>query len=199
MHRCTQSRRCWRTHKTSTWLTWDFEEPARWNWLTVKRSSRYNRWLYIEALRFASTSFNNDGVKFHLLSCIYIQGCDADLPVVLNTTISPPIFVDSRKTAKHQNVSLSTPQHKRSNRSANSLIHSHQMHSRRSSSKGKIKGNLIMISKSKTMLKDCSIIWQLQIFDIRYNPNFEMKVKHPLFLALKFSNCFKLYHNTAVM
>jgi hypothetical protein len=47
-----------------------------------------------------STSYNNEGVKFHLVLCIYIMNEDDDSPKILNATISPPIFVDSRKSAR---------------------------------------------------------------------------------------------------
>lgn len=30
-------------------------------------------------------------------------------------------------------------------------------------------------------------------------PNIRHKVKHPVFLAIKFSNCVKIYHNTKLV
>lgn len=55
---------------------------------------------YFSTLKFESTSYNNDGVKFHLLLVLYIQGEDGEQPKVLLATISPHIFVDSRKSAR---------------------------------------------------------------------------------------------------
>lgn len=52
------------------------------------------------AIKFYSTSYNNDGVKFHLVLCIYIKNENDEIPKILNATISPPIFVDSRKSAR---------------------------------------------------------------------------------------------------
>lgn len=67
-------------------------------------------------IKFSSTSYNNDviffflselkGVKFHLIVLIYIQD-DARsraCPKILYSKISPPIFVDSRKSARDSNV-----------------------------------------------------------------------------------------------
>lgn len=55
---------------------------------------------FFTAIKFFSTSYNNEGVKFHLVLCIYIMNEDDDMPKILNATISPPIFVDSRKSAR---------------------------------------------------------------------------------------------------
>jgi len=58
------------------------------------------------AIKFSSTSYNNDGVKFHLIVLIYIQDDTRSraCPRILYSRISPPIFVDSRKSARDSNV-----------------------------------------------------------------------------------------------
>jgi hypothetical protein len=61
---------------------------------------------FFSAIKFASTSYNNEGVKFHLVLSLYIMSEDEDNPKVLNSTISPPIFVDSRKSARDSHVLL---------------------------------------------------------------------------------------------
>ena len=40
------------------------------------------------------------GVKFHLILSIYILGDGDETPKILNSSISPPVFVDSRKSAR---------------------------------------------------------------------------------------------------
>jgi hypothetical protein len=44
------------------------------------------------------------GVKFHLAICLYIMNDDDLVPKVLNSTISPAIFVDSRKSARDSHL-----------------------------------------------------------------------------------------------
>ena len=46
----------------------------------------------------------NKGVKFHLVLTLYIMNEDEEVPKVLNSTISPPIFVDSRKSARDSHL-----------------------------------------------------------------------------------------------
>lgn len=62
---------------------------------------------YFTAMKFLSTSYNNEGkyyynqgVKFYLLLVIYINNNDNEVPKILTATLSPPIFVDSRKSAR---------------------------------------------------------------------------------------------------
>lgn len=62
---------------------------------------------YFTAIKFLSTSYNNEGmqifdvgVKFYLLLLLYINPNDGEQPKILTATLSPPIFVDSRKSAR---------------------------------------------------------------------------------------------------
>ncbi len=68
---------------------------------------------FFSALKFASTSYNNEvisictlfqGVKFHLAICLYIMNEDDAVPKILNSSISPAIFVDSRKSARDSHL-----------------------------------------------------------------------------------------------
>ena len=61
---------------------------------------------FFSAIKFFSTSYNNEGVKFHLVLAIYILNDEDDTPKVLTATISPPIFVDSRKSARDAQILL---------------------------------------------------------------------------------------------
>jgi len=54
-------------------------------------------------LKFNSTSYNNDGVKFHLVVLVYIMEDQRSGPKILYSRISPPVFVDSRKSARDSN------------------------------------------------------------------------------------------------
>jgi hypothetical protein len=66
----------------------------------VGKVEMVNGQAFFSAIKFYSTSYNNEGVKFHLVLCIYIMNEEDEYPKILNATISPPIFVDSRKTAR---------------------------------------------------------------------------------------------------
>lgn len=45
--------------------------------------------VYFSAMKFSSTTYNNEGQNFHLLIVIYIQENEADKPKVLTAVISP--------------------------------------------------------------------------------------------------------------
>ena len=53
---------------------------------------------FFNGIKFASTSYNNEGVKFYLIVIIYIA--DGDDKLVVCTNVSPSIYVDSRKNNK---------------------------------------------------------------------------------------------------
>lgn len=56
---------------------------------------------FFTAMKFSSTSYNHEGVKFYLLLVLYIQpGNPTDAPKIITSIVSPPIFVDSRKSAR---------------------------------------------------------------------------------------------------
>ena len=54
-------------------------------------------------LKFDTTSYNNDGVKFHLVLIVYINDGQQRRNKILYSRISPSIFVDSRKSARDSN------------------------------------------------------------------------------------------------
>ena len=56
---------------------------------------------FFTAMKFSSTSYNHEGVKFYLLLVIFIQNNGpTDPPKIITSIVSPPIFVDSRKSAR---------------------------------------------------------------------------------------------------
>ena len=67
---------------------------------------KINGQAFFSGLKFYSTSYNNEGVKFHLVIVIFIENERDELPKILSATISPPIFVDSRKSARSQSLIL---------------------------------------------------------------------------------------------
>ena len=52
------------------------------------------------AVKFESTSYNQEGSKFHLVITVYLLENKFEFPKILIAKISPPVFVDSRKSAK---------------------------------------------------------------------------------------------------
>ncbi|CAD8178801.1 unnamed protein product [Paramecium octaurelia] len=132
---------------------------------------------YFSALRFASTSYNNEGVKFHLLMSVYIQNSDTEKPQILNSTISPPIFVDSRKSA------------------GNSEQKKLYLHAEPFTFDLLDKKYFKRENKRKTE-QDVEIENDFEsLFNYLTAPNIRHKVKHPLFLIIKFSTCVSLYYN----
>jgi hypothetical protein len=45
--------------------------------------------VYFSAMKFSSTSYNNEGQNFYLLIVIYIQENEVDKPKVLTAVLSP--------------------------------------------------------------------------------------------------------------
>lgn len=45
--------------------------------------------VYFSAMKFSSTTYNNEGQNFHLLIVIYIQENETEKPKVLTAVISP--------------------------------------------------------------------------------------------------------------
>ncbi|EGR27835.1 zinc finger transcription factor sma, putative [Ichthyophthirius multifiliis] len=135
---------------------------------------------FFQAIKFMSTSYNNEGVKFHLVLCIYIMNEDEEIPKMLNATISPPIFVDSRKSARDSQVILE----KKMSSYVDPFLPENLDKTFVKRENKKKNDNEINISNNSDGL-----------FNYLTAPNIRHKVKHPLFLALKFSQCTKLYYN----
>jgi len=133
-----------------------------------------------QTLKFASTSYNNEGVKFHLLMCIYLQISEDTKPKILKAVISPPIFVDSRKSVRENDKM-----------SENKLfLYVEPFYPDNFTRK---------FVKKETKKKE-SIEEEIQnsidgLHSYLTAPNIRNKVKHPIFLCVRFSNCITLYMN----
>ncbi|KAL4442179.1 hypothetical protein ABPG74_009197 [Tetrahymena malaccensis] len=134
-----------------------------------------------QALKFTSTSYNNEGSKFNLVVAIIVQNDNDPHPKVIEAMISPPVFVDSRKSAretqiiKHVKLSsfydLFTPDN--------------------------FQKHLIKRKKKENEPSQEEIQNDIGGFTGYFTaPNIRNKVKHPFFLAYKFSNCMQLYYNS---
>jgi len=139
------------------------------------------------AIKFSSTSYNNDGVKFHLIVLIYIQDDTRSraCPRILYSRISPPIFVDSRKSARDSNVT----------RNKKIVCKYFDPFPADTFEKTFIKRNT-KLNESKEEIIENSLGGLSQYFTA---PNIRNKVKHPVFLAAKFSNCVRLFYNANLM
>lgn len=66
----------------------------------VTRMLIVDGYAFFTAVKFSTTSYNNEGVKFHLVLSIYVadnkESKHSDAKVLISV-LSPPIFVDSRK------------------------------------------------------------------------------------------------------
>lgn len=133
--------------------------------------------VYFSAMKFSSTTYNNEGHNFHLLIVIYIHENSVEKPKVLTAVISPEIFVDSRRAARDYQE-----------RKFNSFVEPF---------------NLDHIDKEFVKRENKSKIEQETVIgndpEGFYNyltaPNIRHKVKHPLFLAIRFSNCVSIFFN----
>ena len=54
-------------------------------------------------VKFGTTSYNNNGAKFHLVVLICLKTSEKHRASIFNSFICPPIFVDSRKAARDSN------------------------------------------------------------------------------------------------
>jgi len=132
------------------------------------------------SLKFSTTSYINEGVKFHLVICLMFKQEDSGNPKILFSRISPPIFIDSRRSARgaHKQRILAN--------SFSDFFESQllikKFVKKDAKSKDKVPNNTEEIDNS---LKG--------LFNYLTAPNIRHKIKHPLFLAMKFNLGIKLY------
>ena len=103
---------------------------------------------------------------------IFIENNKEEFPKILCATISPPIFVDSRKSARDQALILE--------KKMNSFV---QPFPPESLNKEFIKRE----NKKKSDLEININDDKEGLFNYLTAPNIRHKVKHPLFMAIKFS------------
>jgi len=132
------------------------------------------------SLKFLTTSYNHKEAKFHLTISL-VQKDPEGPPVYLKSVISPPIFVDSRKSARNP-MDLKK-------RHLKPFVEKFPMESLRRPYMKKEKKNLQIIENHiENSLKG--------LYDYLTAPNIRDKVKNPLFLAMKFPACVRLFYDS---
>ncbi|EAR97678.2 zinc finger transcription factor sma protein, putative (macronuclear) [Tetrahymena thermophila SB210] len=135
-------------------------------------------------LKFDTTSYNHEGSKFHLVIVVYLNQNKFEHPKILESRISPPIFVDSRKSARD------TQQQKAQKLS--SFIDPFLPE--------QLDKKFVKRESKRKYNQDEPIDNNVEGLSNFFSaPNIRHKVKHPLFLAIKFSSCVKIYYNINII
>lgn len=127
--------------------------------------------------KFASTTYNNEGARFHLVVCVYTE-TDGPQPMMLGSRISPSIFVDSRKTEPEL-------------QKAKTLLSHYEPFPPDVLGKSFIKRKCKDEDQKEVEVKSDS----QGLINYFTAPNIRKKVKHPLFLALRFPGAVTLAYN----
>ena len=61
---------------------------------------------HFTGIKFRSTSYNHEGAKFYLLIVIYLKKTSSETETIISSSLSSPIFVDSRKCARDFHVKI---------------------------------------------------------------------------------------------
>ena len=136
----------------------------------------------INNLKFSSTSYNNEGLKFHIVLIIFYEknglsdfSCTSNLKI-LDSKLSPPIYVDSRKSAR-ENLGVECK---------NFDWFSPDM----------LVKTLFKRRKKNGDICEEAITNSYKGFLGYYTAaNIRNKIKNPFFPALRFSNCISLFYN----
>eukprot|EP01017_Pseudomicrothorax_dubius_P038054 TRINITY_DN5649_c0_g1_i2.p1 TRINITY_DN5649_c0_g1~~TRINITY_DN5649_c0_g1_i2.p1 ORF type:complete len:292 (+),score=59.27 TRINITY_DN5649_c0_g1_i2:68-943(+) len=140
-----------------------------------------NGYVYFSGIKFASTSYNNEGMKFHLVITVYIEESERDeAPRSMVSYISPAIFVDSRKTSKAMPTEVE-------NKTYNYF---------EPFSPEKIENRFIKKENKKRIGSEIEINGDVDgLLNYLTAPNIRNKIRHPIFLVLKFSQAVSIYYN----
>lgn len=137
---------------------------------------------FFSSLKFLTTSYNNEGVKFHLLLTIFIKNENGEHPKILSSVISQPIFVDSRKTARDNiqifEKKISSILEPFLPESLDKILIKREAKGRNTEGELEIENNID------------------GLFNYLTAPNIRHKVKHPIFLLIKFSDTVSLFFNS---
>lgn len=151
----------------------------------VNRHELFGQNLILSNLKFGNTSYSNEGLKFHLIISI-LEELDEENPNntleryrVLDSKISPPIYVDSRKGAMNS---------KNSDSKSISLFNPQLL------TKNFIKKRGLSEEKKEEIVKN-SIKGFIHYYTA---PNIRNKINHPIFIALRFSTCISLFYNKKI-
>ncbi|CAD8132437.1 unnamed protein product [Paramecium octaurelia] len=123
---------------------------------------------FFTGVKFNSTTYNHQGHKFQLLLII------KERENIIISLQSPPIFVDSRKSARDEH------------RQIQSISPFEPKYLERSFCKKEKYQNDIVDAPIENN--------ENGLYNYLTAPNIRNKIKHPLFLALKFSRCFNVYY-----
>ncbi|CAD8055055.1 unnamed protein product [Paramecium sonneborni] len=124
---------------------------------------------FFNGVKFNSTTYNHQGHKFQLLLVIK-EGEN-----IILTLQSPPIFIDSRKSARdeHRQIQYIQPFEPKY-----------------------LERNFCKKEKHQNDVIDAPIENNENgLHNYLTAPNIRNKIKHPIFLALKFSRCFSIYYS----
>ncbi|CAD8113324.1 unnamed protein product [Paramecium sonneborni] len=123
---------------------------------------------FFSGIKFNSTTYNHQGHKFHL---IFLLKSTNNIITALE---SPPVFVDSRKSARdeHKQIQFIQP-------------FEPKYLERNFCKKEKHFNDVIQAPIENN---------ENGLHNYLTAPNIRNKIKHPLFLALKFSKCMTIYH-----
>ncbi|CAK83809.1 unnamed protein product (macronuclear) [Paramecium tetraurelia] len=123
---------------------------------------------FFSGVKFNSTTYNHQGHKFHLIFLLKTQN---NIIIALE---SPPVFVDSRKSARdeHRQTQFIQP-------------FEPKYLERNFCKKEKHFNDVIQAPIENN---------ENGLHNYLTAPNIRNKIKHPLFLALKFSKCMAIYH-----
>jgi ribosomal protein L29 len=132
-----------------------------------------------KSLRFRATSFTNQGVRFHLIIGIFLKTEHSNgQEQLIESYLSPPIYIDARKSSRESYKIKKLKQ----------ITYYFEPFQPQSLGKD--------YNSKKHMISQNVINNDAQgLCDYLSAPNIKNKVKHPLFLVLKFSHCVKLYYN----
>lgn len=137
------------------------------------------------ALKFLTTSYYHDGQPFHLLFSVFQRSLkDPDELHFVASKLSPAFTVDSRRLARDTTVCKD-----KLNRSAREYFPIEVLGTtfyKRQTSNNRI----------EEIKVDSDFAGLHNYFTAR---NIRCKVRHPVFLALKFPDCVKLYYNTKLV
>ncbi|CAD8190796.1 unnamed protein product [Paramecium pentaurelia] len=123
---------------------------------------------FFSGVKFNSTTYNHQGHKFQLIFLLKSQNC------IITALESPPVFVDSRKSARdeHRQTQFIQP-------------FEPKYLERNFCKKEKHFNDVIQAPIENN---------ENGLHNYLTAPNIRNKIKHPLFLALKFSKCMTIYH-----
>ncbi|EAR93220.2 zinc finger transcription factor sma protein, putative (macronuclear) [Tetrahymena thermophila SB210] len=150
--------------------------------LGENRSYFKNSQCSFKYLKFIKTSYDYSGSNFQLVIAVYLNQINEKYPIVLESRISPPIFVYNRYGC---GVSCGCYKTKIKNYFFDPFLPE------------SLDRKYVKRFSRKKHSKDLPIENDINgLSNFISAPNIRFKIKHPVFLAIKFSYCVKMYHNT---